>query len=278
MKQMLFIVLICAMATGCASKNISLPANKPRNNSDVSSREFHVVEGLSIEKGAQIKMSTNADLFGSNKEATIALINLPLVPQQDYAGYLGVWDSNGKLIQRFDVNGYNITKPVQIHVQDITGDRNPDIVLETDEGANGGFGVHVLHIYVEDKGRYIETPLSEGDHSSYTVTFRSTSNDFIMVSTQDNRRWTVQLAKDLMETLDSSLINQSNPVNVDPISSIDLQDNSLITKRLIWFGNLQLNSLALLVTSYHFEGHKWIMQSYSLENVDKSSMITEDGE
>jgi hypothetical protein len=250
--------------------NLSLPVN-----SNDSPEKFHVVDGLTIEEGAQIKISKKADLFGSMKGATIALINLPPIPKQDYTGYLGIWDSDGKLIQKFVVKGYNIMYPVQIHVQDITGDGIPDIVLETDEHANGGLGVHVLHIYVEDKGQYAEALLSEGMNSSYTVTFRSYSKDFIMVSTQDNRKWTVQLATNQLKELDSNLLNQSNPVNVDPISSIDLQNNTLKTKRLIWFGNLQLNSLAILVTSYHFEENKWAMQSYSLENIDKSTIITE---
>jgi hypothetical protein len=250
--------------------NLSLPVNS--NNSP---EKFHVVDGLTIEEGAQIKISKQADLFDSMNGATIALINLPLIPNQDYTGYLGIWDSNGKLIQKFVVEGYNIINPVQIHVLDITGDRNPDIVLETDEHANGGLGVHVLHVYVEDKGLFAETPLSGGMNSSYTVTFRASSNDFIMVSTQDNRKWTIQLAADQLKELDLNLLNQSNPVNVDPISSIDLQNNTIKTKRLIWFGNLQLNSLAILETSYHFEENKWAMQSYSLENIDKSTIITE---
>jgi hypothetical protein len=33
------------------------------------------------------------------------------------------------------------------------------------------------------------------------------------------------MVTDLLKELDSNLLNQSNPVNVDPISSIDLQNN-----------------------------------------------------
>jgi hypothetical protein len=262
---MVVLVLIIVLA------NLSLPENK----SDEFPEEFHVIDGLTIEEGAQLKMSKHADLFGSKEEATIALINLPLIPQHDYTGYLGIWDSNGKLIQKFVVEGYNINNPVQIHVQDITGDGNPDIVLETDEGANGGFGVHVLHVYVKDKGQYMEAPLSKEMNSGFTVTFRSSSNDFIMISMQDNRRWAVQFNADHLKQLDSKLLNQSNTVNVDPISSIDLLNNTLKTKRLIWFGNLQLNSLAQLVTSYHFEENKWVMQSYSLEDIENGTIVTE---
>ncbi|WP_438350608.1 hypothetical protein ACP8HI_08175 [Paenibacillus sp. FA6] len=244
-------------------------------NSNNSLEKFHVVDGLTIEEGAQIKIRKNADLFGSMKEATIALINLPLIPEQDYAGYVGIWDSNGKLVQKFVVKGYHIMNPVQIHVQDITGDGNSDIVVETDEHVNGGLGVHALHVYVENKGQYTEAPLSEEINSDYTVTFRSSSKDFIVISTQDNRRWTVQLGAEQLKHLNSNVLNQSNPVNVDPISSIDVHNNTLTTKRLIWFGDLQLNSLAVLESNYYFEENKWEMQSYSLENIDKSTIVTE---
>ncbi|MNI05040.1 hypothetical protein D3C73_579840 [compost metagenome] len=56
--------------------------------------------------------------------------------------------------------------PIQIHVLDLSGDGNPDIVLETDERANGGLGVIVAHIYVENNGQYAEVPLSEELHAS----------------------------------------------------------------------------------------------------------------
>jgi hypothetical protein len=228
-----------------------------------------------LEEGAEIKMSKKADLFGSGKETTIALINLPPIPQQDYTGFLGIWNSKGKLIQRFDVKGYDILNPVQIHVLDITGDNNPDIILETDEHANGGLGVHVIHIYVQVKGQYIEAPVPNGKNTSYTITYDQSSHDFTMISDQDNRKWSVKWTTDQMKELDSILLSQSNSVNVDPISSIDLQNNILKTKRLIWFGNLQLNSLAILVTSYHYDEIKWVMQSYNLESIDKMSLVTE---
>jgi len=246
-------------------------------NSNDAPEEYHVIDGLTIEKGAEIKIIKQTDLLGSMKGATIALINLPLIPNQDYTGYLGIWDSNGKLIQKFDVNSYNIMFPVQLQVLDITGDGKPDIMLETDEHANGGLGVHVLHVYVEDNGQYTEAPLPEEMSLNFTVTFRSSSNDFIMVSSQDTRSWSVQLATDELEFLDSNLLNHTNDVNIDRVSSIDLQSNTLKTRRLIWFGNLQLNSLAILVTSYQFEENKWAIQSYSLENIDKSTIVTEIG-
>lgn len=258
------------MITGCDSSHIV----STENNSDEPSVGFQVVDGLTIEEGAQIEKSTKADLFDSMEEATIALIHLPLVPQQDNTGYLGLWDSNGKLIQKFDVNEYHLINPIEIHVQDITGDGNTDIVLETDGGANGGFGAHDLHVYVNDKGQYVETPLSEGMNSSFTVTFHSSSQDFIMISNQDNRSWTIQLNAEHLKQLDSELLNQPNPVNVDPISSIDLQGNTLKTRRLMWFGNLQLNSLALLETSYRYEEKKWVIQSYNLANIEKGTIVT----
>jgi hypothetical protein len=228
-----------------------------------------------LEEGAEIKMSKKADLFGSGNEATIALINLPLLTQQDNTGYLGIWDKKGKLLQKFDVKGYDILHPVQIQVSDITGDNNPDIILETDAYANGGLGVHVLHVYVQEKGQYIEAPVPYGMNTSFTVTYDQSSNDFTMISDQDNRKWTVRWTADQLKELDSILLSQSNAVNIDSISSIDLQNNILKTKRLIWFGNVQLNSLAILVTSFHFEEGKWDMQSYSMESVDKMSIVTE---
>ncbi|WP_256761647.1 VCBS repeat-containing protein [Cohnella sp. WQ 127256] len=237
--------------------------------------QTHVVEGITIEQEAEIKISKKAALLGSAGEATIALINLPLIPEQDYTGYLGIWDANGKLLQKFVVEGYNIMNPVQIHVEDITGDGHPDIVLETDEHANGGLGVHVLHLYVKDNDQYVEAPLPDEVNSNYIVAFRSASNDFRMTSVQDKRQWTIQLTTDHLKQLAPNLLTQTSPVNVDPISSIAIQNNILTTKRLIWFGNLQLNSLAILETSYRFEENKWTIQSYSLENIDKSSIVTE---
>lgn len=242
--------------------------------SDQESEKFHVVEGLTIEEGAEILISKKADLLDSMKGSTIALIHSPLTPEQGNTEYLGIWDAKGKRIQKFIVEGY-MMNPVDIHVTDVTGDGNSDIILETDENANGGLGAHALHIYVEDKGQYKEAPLPEEINTNYTVTFRPSSNDFNMISTGDKRSWTVQMAEDQLKELDATLLKQSNAVNVDPISSIDVQDHILITKRLIWFGNLQLNSLAILATSYHFEDNKWNMKSYSLEDVKKGTVVTE---
>jgi hypothetical protein len=239
-------------------------------------KKYTVVEGLNVEEGAQIKLSKRADLFGSALDATIALVVLPLQPQQDYKGYLGVWDSSGELVQKFVVNGYNILFPLEINVLDITADGIPDIILETDERANGGLGVEVLHIYVSDNGSYIEASLPDTVDKGYTATYRPSSNDFMMSSNADNRRWAVHFNDELLRLLDTKLLNQPvAAVNVDPVSSIDLQNNILTTKRLMWFGNLQLNSLAVVATSYSFEANNWVIKNYHLESVEGSSVVTE---
>jgi len=98
-------------------------------------------------------MRKKAELIGSMKGSTIALVNTPRKSNQDYSGYLGIWTPEGKRIQKFTLEGYHIMSPVQIYVQDITGDGHPDIVLETDQHANGGLGAHVLNIYVEENGK-----------------------------------------------------------------------------------------------------------------------------
>ncbi|MNI05037.1 hypothetical protein D3C73_579810 [compost metagenome] len=76
--------------------NLSLP-----DQSNASPAKYHVLDGLTIEEGAQISISKKADLLGSSG-TTIGLIHLPLMPNHDYTGYLGIWDTNGKLIQKFD--------------------------------------------------------------------------------------------------------------------------------------------------------------------------------
>jgi hypothetical protein len=243
--------------------------------------KFQWINGISIEEGAEIKMTQKADLFGNGNEATIALVNLPATPNQAYTGYLGIWDTERKLTQKFEVQGYDILHPVQIKVLDITGDNNPDIILETDAYANGGDGAHVLHIYVQDKGEYIETTLPVRTNTGYMVTLQPANHDFTINSVEDKRKWSVQWSaqmitgQDQLHALDANFLNSSIPVNVDPISSIDLKNNILTTKSLLWFGNLQLNSLAHLATSYHFEAGKWVMQSYSLESIDKMTIVTE---
>jgi hypothetical protein len=167
--------------------------------------------------------------------------------------------------------------PVQIVVKDITGDGHPDIVLETDQHANGGLGSHALHIYVQGEEKYTEEPLplTEEVNDNYSVTFHSASNEFMMVSTKDSRRWKIELATDTLKELNSNLLNMTNLVNIDPISSVDVHDNMLTTKRLMWFGNVHLNSLAVLVTTYQFEDHKWVIQNYDLEAIDEGTIIIE---
>jgi hypothetical protein len=227
-----------------------------------------------LEKNAEIKLSLKADLFGSGNEATIALINVPLVPEQDYSGYVGIWDNKNKLIQKIEVKGYDIQFPVQIKVLDITGDKESDIILETDVHANGGLGAHALHVYVQEKGHFVETALPFWLNNNFSVTLNNLSNVFT-INSVENRNWTAQWTEEQLKNLDSNIPIQQSPVNIDPISSIDLQNNILTTKSLIWFGNLQLNSLAIIVTSYHWVEGSWAVKSYNLESVAKESIVTE---
>ncbi|WP_169810179.1 hypothetical protein [Paenibacillus antarcticus] len=97
----------------------------------------------------------------------------------------------------------------------------------------------------------------------------------MMVSNKDSRRWKIELATDTLKELNSNLLNKTNLVNIDPISSVDVHDNMLTTKRLMWFGNVHLNSLAVLVTTYQFEVHKWVIQDYDLEAIDEGTIIIE---
>jgi hypothetical protein len=227
-----------------------------------------------LEKNAEIKLSQKADLFGSGNEATIALINLPSIPEQDYRGYVGIWDNKNKLIQKIEVKGYDIQFPVQIKALDITGDKKSDIILETDVHANGGLGAHALHVYVQEKGHFVETTVPFWLNTSFSVTLNNFSNVFT-INSVENRNWTAQWTAEQLKNLDSNTPIQQSPVNIDPISSINLQNNILTTKSLIWFGNLQLNSLAILVTSYHWVEGTWAVKSYNLESVDKMSIVTE---
>jgi len=81
------------------------------------------------------------------------------------------------------------------------------------------------------------------------------------------------LTTDLMKELNRNLLSETNTVNIDPTSSVDVHDNILTTKRLMWFGNVHLNSLAVLVTSYQLEDHKWVIQDYDLEAIDEGTII-----
>lgn len=237
--------------------------------------KYHSVDGLMIEEGAQIQISKKADLLEPMNEATIALVVLPLEPERDYEGYLGIWDAEGQAIQKFALEGYHMMNPVQIYVQDVTGDGNPDIVLETDEGANGGFGAHAVQLYVKQRDRYVSAPLTEEVNASFAVLFRPSGNDFIVTSEQDHREWTVTMNAEQLKELDSALLSETNIANVDSISSIDIGDNGLTTRRLVWFGHLQLNSLAVLATRYTFENNMWAVQEYQLESIENSTVVTE---
>ncbi|MCL6457058.1 MAG: hypothetical protein K6T85_03540 [Gorillibacterium sp.] len=271
-----------SLSPGVGSSLMSLvPSTVPSNQTAVETPEGSISiplnndQGLTIEAGALTKMTEKGKLFGSEQESIIALINLPLVAGEGYTGYLGIWDLSGNLIQKLEVKGYNIIDPEQIHVEDITGDGIADIVLETNEGANGGLGVHALNVYVGDKDKYTEVILAGGENIAFKTTYVPERGEFSIVSVQDNRSWMVKLPKgERMDFMDVRLFTGTHALTIDPIGAVAWGENTLTTKRLVWFGNLQLNSLAVLATSYHYQDGKMLVQSYHLES-DGSSVITE---
>jgi hypothetical protein len=226
------------------------------------------------EAGAQIKISKQADLFHTGEEYTVALVNLPEVSPGDYKGYLGIWDNKGERIKQFSVNGYNSMFPVQLLTQDLTKDGNPDILLETDEHANGGNGVHVAYVYVQQGTDYVEAPLPETDKINLTVSYNTQTKDF-QVQSNENKTWKVKVDPSILESIDPNTVKQL-PVNIDPISEVNTENNTLTTKRYLWFGNLQLNTLGFLQTSYVYKNGKWDAQTYEVVSGDMAIVTSND--
>ncbi|MEW9698872.1 hypothetical protein [Paenibacillus sp. SI8] len=225
-------------------------------------------------------MSTKADLTGTGKESTISLVVLPQKPNQDYEGYVRIGDEHQKISQVFTVKGYNILNPVQIHVVDVTNDGKPDIILETDELANGGLGAHDLHMYIQEQnGRFIEQFIpDDGDtESRFSAAYRPSTREFTVSNMEDNRTWRIQISEKFAGQLEADRLDEmsENRVHVDPISSIDLMNNKLATKRYVWFGRLQLNGLAVLETEYVCTNGNWRMKQYHLQSVESMTKVAE---
>ncbi|MCD1260027.1 hypothetical protein B5M42_014525 [Paenibacillus athensensis] len=270
----------CTMDNSPASTHVSglikitpsaQPTNDPymtntkvTNTSDLSNS---TTSGLMLEKDAEIKMQTKADLFNDGQKETIALVNLPLIQGQDYSGYLGIWDEKGILLQKLPVNGYNILFPVKIYTNDLTQDRNPDIVLETDEHANGGNGVHHTYVYIQTEHHFVETPLPESPVTTFFASYQKKEQNFIIQSEEDpSRYWFAKINADQMQFINEDLLNEKQVVQMDPVSAIEVGNDFLTTKRWLWFGNLQLNNLGFLVTNYQYRDGRWQAFGYSIES------------
>jgi hypothetical protein len=222
---------------------------------------------IALEPGAEMKISKQSDLFHTGEVYTIGLVNLPQA-EGDYKGYLGIWNGKGNLVKKFDVNGYNSMFPVQLSIQDFTNDGNPDILLETDEHANGGNGVHDAYVYVQQGMSYVEVPLPDSteEHLTLTASHNLQTKEFLIHSNH-NDTWTVKVDPTILESINPTFLKQPFPVKVDPISQVNTDNHTLTTKRYLWFGNVQLNSLGFLHTSYVFINGKWEVKSYNIASM-----------
>jgi hypothetical protein len=253
-----FMASFVAKQTGHQGITKKSSADKPISIVAVKSPSKPIIP----ETGAEIKMSSQADLFHTGEEYTVALVNLPEVSPGDYKGYVGIFDNKGELSKKFPVEGYDITSPVQLLVQDLTKDGKPDILLETDEHANGGNGIHHLYLFVQQGTEYEEAPLPQDESFNLTVSYNTQTKDFLGQSNQ-NQTWTVKVDPSILESMDPTTVKQL-PVFIDPVSEVKTDNNTLTIKRYVWFGNLQINTLGFLKTSYDFKNGKWEAQTYDL--------------
>ncbi|MDA8443347.1 MAG: hypothetical protein M0Z55_13390 [Peptococcaceae bacterium] len=282
---------IMVVLTGCAI-NYSATANKStlQNNSgsiDVTQSVQHpndahttnttttnipttshtASNNFMLEQAAKIKLQIKADLFNDGQQETIAIVNLPLTAGQDYSGYLGIWNAKGHLLQKLPLHGYDIMFPVKIYTNDLTQDGKPDLVLETDEHANGGNGAHHVYVYIQKDHYFAETPLSNSPAATFFATYQKNSQTFLIQSQEDlSRSWSAKLNADQMQNLNKNLLQGKQGVQIDPVSILQVANDSIITKRWLWFGNLQLNNLGFLVTHYQYRDGKWLVVQFSIES------------
>lgn len=288
--KVMFFSLIIVVLTGCGSSTIqktsgtkqaiqltkSADDNNQQNSTSLNiSSNSNRGSNLGIEKGAVIKTQKKEDLFGNRQIETIALVNLPLVKGQDYSGYLGIWDAQGKLLQKFTLHGYNIMFPIKIYTNDLNNDGKLDIILETDEHANGGNGIHDIYVFIQKDKIFSEKPLPQTPVASFVATYQLKNKSFLIQSQKNkSRTWSTKLSPDIMKNLNNNLLKGKHDVNIDPISEINVNDGYITTKRLLWFGKLQLNSLGFLVTQYKYENGKWIVTQYNIQS-NGTSNVTE---
>lgn len=268
-------LFLCAMglllAAGCTANGAALT---PGDSQPLPAGVI-MKDKLDIGQDARIGMTHKAMLYGSEKESTITLVQLPQRSNGDYAGYLGIWDAEGNLLEKHELEGYSLLHPQQLLAEDITGDGIADILLETDEQVNGGMGAHRLQVWAGGKEQYREIELQDQAPFTLQAQFQPDTGGFQITSQPDERRWEVKLPADQLEAQERELATGSHEVNIDPFFAAAVDDGMLVTRRWLWIGRLQLNGVGVLVTEYRYQDGKLAVADYRLEPGEGYPALTE---
>jgi hypothetical protein len=259
------------LATGCTANGAALAPKGASQSPPVITN----VHKLDIEQGAQVAKTVQTALYGNQQEMTLALIRLPLKEDDEGSGYVGIWDKAGKLVEKHVVEGYSLQHPVQLLAEDVTGDGIADILLETDEQANGGMGAHRLQVWVGESGQYRELELQDPVAVALQAQFQPATGSFQLTSAADGRSWTAQVPAEQLAAQEAELETGSHGVNIDPLFEAAVEDGTLVTRRWLWVGRLQLNGVGVLVTEYRYRDGALVVSDYQLEAAKGYPALTE---
>lgn len=229
-----------------------------------------------MEQGAEVAKRTQAALYGKQADMTLALIGLPIQTEgEESSGYIGIWEKAGKLVEKHTVEGYSLRHPVQLLAEDVTGDGIADILLETDEQANGGMGAHRLQVWGGESGQYREVELQDPLAVALQAEFQPATGSYHLTSAADGRSWLAQVPAEQLAAQEAELVTGRHGVNIDPLFSATVEDGTLVTRRWLWVGRLQLNGLGVLVTEYRYRDGALVASDYRLEAAEGYPALTE---
>ncbi|KEO84295.1 S-layer homology domain-containing protein [Tumebacillus flagellatus] len=209
----------------------------------------------------------NVDLNNDGKaQETLAVV---ANKNESKPGYLGLFDRNGRLQTRFNLDPEVTRDPVQLLVNDVTGDGKNDLILESDLHGNGGMGAHDLRVFVQGaNGTFSSAKVQQPDWAAKfnSITLDTNTLTWNIKSTADNRSWTVQLVGPQWNGFDPSFLQKPYQMNVDNPYSVSVVNGKLTTRHWAWVGH-HIMGVFDLVPSYKYVNGAFVVDSYQTEQV-----------
>ncbi|MBL0388555.1 S-layer homology domain-containing protein [Tumebacillus sp. ITR2] len=210
------------------------------------------------------------DLNNDGKaEETAAVIN-----SNNQGGYLGLFDKNGNLKTRFNLEYVLVMDPVQLLVTDVTGDGKNDLLIESDLHGNGGMGAHGLRVFTQGtNGTFTQANVQTPDWAAKfnSVTYDAKALAWNIKSTSDNRSWNVKLVGPQWDGFDPSIFPKPYQVSVDSPYAVSVVNGKLTTRHYSWVSH-QLASVFYLVPTYKYINGSFVVDSYKTEAVPNTTL------